>query len=426
MTRYLLAVGALATTVLLPTFALGQNAPVELVLWDQPGYSSDSVAPEIIAEFEAANPNIKIRRELYTIDQLTATAKTAMASGTGPDIIYTEVGAGREMFRAGLIRDITDFSAEFGWKDQYYPAAYKFGVDRDKLYGLGLEYEYAGVFYNDTLFKQEGWKVPETEAELLELCKAASAKGYVPVAHSQNPGYQNYFSFTMPLHNIVGVPDMEKLLFEGEGSWNTPDVIKAINVFDKNMRDANCFAPDVNGMTGDDANDLMISGKSLLEPIGTWVVGTLVEGTAGQYDIKMMPFPSIEGGKGGRVYTAGMGSLYMISNKTEHAREAAIFLDFLLSPENGRKWVEKARFIPPFPVDTTGLDISPLQEYVLKTLTDAATGQGGYQLGYNVDLFVPDPFNTMMRDGFQAVMAGTKTAEAQAADLEALWQARDK
>jgi raffinose/stachyose/melibiose transport system substrate-binding protein len=400
--------------------------PIELVVWDQHTGAASDVADDLYAKFEAAHPNIKIRREVYTLDQMIATAKTAMASGSGPDVLYFEVGAGREMFRAGLIKDITDYSTEFHWKDRYFPGAYNFGVDKGHLYGLGLEYEYAGIFYNDTLFKKEGWSPPSTLSEMLNYCKVAAAKGYLPVAHSQNPGFQNYFTFTMPLHNIVGVTAMEKLLFDGEGSWNTPDVIRAINVVDKDMKDAGCFANDVNGMTQDDAEDLMISGKSLMFPIGTWEVRALVEGTEGRYDIKMMPFPSIEGGKGGRVYTAGMGSLYMISAKSKHPNEAAMLLYSVLSPEAGKQWVEKARFIPPFHVDTAGLQIPPLQEDVLKTLTSAAEGGGDAKLGYNVDLFVPDPFNTMMREGFQAVMAGSKTPEQQAADLEKLWEGRDR
>jgi hypothetical protein len=47
-------------------------------------------------------------------------------------------------------------------------------------------------------------------------------------------------------------------------------------------------------------------------------------------------------------------------------------------------------------------------------------------MGYNIDVLTPDNFNTMMFDGFQEVLAGTKTAQQQADDLEnAMAEARE-
>ena len=43
------------------------------------------------------------------------------------------------------------------------------------------------------------------------------------------------------------------------------------------------------------------------------------------------------------------------------------------------------------------------------------------QFGYNVDVLAPPEFNDMMLNGFQAMLVGDKTAEQQAADLEAAW-----
>ena len=44
------------------------------------------------------------------------------------------------------------------------------------------------------------------------------------------------------------------------------------------------------------------------------------------------------------------------------------------------------------------------------------------QFGYNVDVLAPPEFNDMMQNGFQAILAGDKTPEQQAADLQAAWQ----
>lgn len=44
-------------------------------------------------------------------------------------------------------------------------------------------------------------------------------------------------------------------------------------------------------------------------------------------------------------------------------------------------------------------------------------------MGYNIDVLTPDTFNTIMGDGFQEVLAGSKTAEQQANDLQQAMEA---
>ena len=41
------------------------------------------------------------------------------------------------------------------------------------------------------------------------------------------------------------------------------------------------------------------------------------------------------------------------------------------------------------------------------------------EMGVNIDILTPEAFNTTMLDGFQAVLAGDRTAEEQAAALQA-------
>ncbi len=71
-------------------------------------------------------------------------------------------------------------------------------------------------------------------------------------------------------------------------------------------------------------------------------------------------------------------------------------------------------------VDTEGLEVTPLFKEVLEVLRSAANGET--ELGYNIDVLAPPQFNDTMQNGFQAILAGDKTAEEQAADLQAAWE----
>jgi raffinose/stachyose/melibiose transport system substrate-binding protein len=420
--RYWQGIGAVLV-ILATSFAFAQDR-VRLLVWDQHGEAGGqaSAIERIHASFMAEHPHIEIVRELTPFEQLRATARTALASGTGPDVIYHDVTPSRDLFQAGLILSLEDYAERFGWRDRFFEAGLDFTEVDGELMGLGLEYEFVGVFVNKTLFEQNGWDVPQTHEESLEFCRMASAEGYVPYAHSQNPGWQNFFSFTMPVHNYVGADYMEGLLFRDEGRWDTPEMVYAVNTVYEEMKEANCFVPDLNGLDYNGAQELFYTGESPLFPTGTWIIGRLLEATADTFETEMMPWPSIDGRE--RVYTAGMGSAYFISASTEHPEEAALYLDYLFSDEAVAIWVEEANFIPPIPVDTTEMDLDPLFRFALDTLTVAGSGEGDLSLGYNVDLLVPVEFNTMMMEGFQAVWDGRKTVEDQLADLQRIWEAR--
>lgn len=420
------ATQAPATQAPAATTAPVSQEPVTLLVWDAFGGGGMTAANTIYANFMAAHPNITIQEEPVPLGQALVTTKTALASGTGPDLIYHDVTPERDMFAQGLILDLTSYADQYKWKDRFYPAGLGFTTTNDgKIFALGLEFEFVGVFYNKTLMDQEGFKVPSTISETLDFCKQAKAKGYIPFSFGQNPGWQAYFSFTMPVHNMVGVDYMTNLVKKGVGSWNTPEILKGVKVFYVDMKNAGCFPEDVNGLDWDGMQANLWNGKALMIPTGTWIVEAMIENTQdGKYTFEMMPFPEIEGGKGGRVYTAGMGSAWAVSAATKHPAEAAMLLDYIFSPEAVKIWYEIGSLIPPINVDASSFALPPLSKFVAATLNKYALTPGG--MGYNIDVLVPSEFDVMLSSGFQAVWAGTKTPEQQLADLEKIWVERAK
>jgi len=345
-----------------------------------------------------------------------------VAGAGGPDVVYQDVTPARELIDAGLILELDDYADKYGWKERIYPGCYVWAHYKGKLWGLCLENEFVGIFYNQDLFDKEGLEVPQTHSEVLEFCREASARGYVPLAHGQNTGWQCYFSFTMPLHNSVGIEYMRNLLFEGEGRWDTDEILYPVNAVNEDMKMAGCFIEDLNALDFNGQIGLFNNEEAFMLPTGTWVVSEIAEFSK-DHNVKMMPWFDMETGEP-RAYTLGCGSAYYISADTQHPEEAAMLLDYLFSEEAAKIWIEGASRIPPIPVDISELAIEPLELYVIDTLKAAAEGTSGTSLGWDIDLIVPESFNQMMVDGFQAVYAGDKTAEEQLADLQRLWEER--
>jgi raffinose/stachyose/melibiose transport system substrate-binding protein len=117
----------------------------------------------------------------------------------------------------------------------------------------------------------------------------------------------------------------------------------------------------------------------------------------------------------------GMGSGVMISSATKHPDEAAAFLDLFFSEDFAKSWIVDGNTIPPVDIDPAQFDLEPLFLSFAQTIRQASTGGGG--LGYNIDVLTPPEFNTVMNEGFQAVLNGDRTPEEQAKALQDVWDA---
>ncbi len=393
---------------------------VELRVWDQFTGPESEAVDTIYAAFMEQHPDITVVREVVTDQTMRQTVNTALSSGTGPDVIYYAPGPGYAgvLAEAGLILPLDEMAAEYGWTDRIAAAALEQAEIDGVLYGMPLEIDLIGMYVNKTLMDQEGWETPETVDELIAFCGEAQTKGYIPLAFSNNPGWSAFHQFTFTSNNMIGPEAMRALLFDHEGRWDTPEQIQAIDNFFVDMRDAGCFADDVNAITYDDGNGLFFSGQALLHPTGSWLLSD-IEANMPDADIEYVPFPALDGGEG-RFWNSGLGSNWVVSSQSPHQEEAGQFLDYLISPEAAVVWAEQGNTPLPVTLDTSELDVSPLLGSVLEVLNEASSGE--IELGYNIDVLVPPEFNEAMQSGFQAVLAGDKTAEEQAADLQAAWE----
>jgi raffinose/stachyose/melibiose transport system substrate-binding protein len=393
---------------------------VELRVWDQFTDPTESDnADAIYAAFTEQNPNVTITREVFSTEQMRDVVNTAISSGTGPDLIFYDSGPGYAgvLADAGLILPLDDYAAQYGWDERIAAPAVEATTIDGSFYGMPLQTDLIGMYYNKTLLDQEGLTVPETLDELVAFCGQAAEKGYIPVNFADAEGWPAYHQFSMTANQMVG-PDGIRALLNNEGSWDTPEIVTAIEAFFVTLRDAGCFPEDPVAIAYDDGSPLFYSGEALLYPTGSWLIAE-IEVQMPDYEIGFVPFPEIEGGQG-RVWISGVGSAWYISSTTQHPDEAAAFIDYLFSQEAAEKWIGVSRYFVPVEVDMANIELGPLNNLVIETLQTA--GDEGVQFGYNIDVLAPPEFIEVMLSGFQAILVGDKTPEQQATDLEAAWE----
>src|SRR5215210_4732048 len=138
---------------------------VELRVWDQfTDPTTSAVADEIYAAFTEANPNVTITREAVSSDQMRDTVNTAVSSGTGPDVIFFDAGPGFAgvLIDAGLLIPLDDYAEQYGWKEKIAAPAQEGTSIDGVLYGMPLQVDLIGMYFNKTLLDQEGLTVPTT------------------------------------------------------------------------------------------------------------------------------------------------------------------------------------------------------------------------------------------------------------------------
>lgn len=394
---------------------------VELRVWDQFTVPEESaVADAIYGAFQEANPNVTIVREAFSTEQMRDTVNTAISSGSGPDVIFYDAGPGYAgvLADAGFLLPLTDYAAEYGWDERVSPPALEATSLGGVLYGMPLQTDLIGMYANKTLLEQEGLSIPTTLDEMVAFCGAAVEKGYVPIAFANNPGWSAFHQFSMTANQNIGPEAMREILVNNNGRWDTPEITEAISAYFETMRDAGCFPDGVNAIPYDDGNSLFYSGMALLNTTGSWIAGEIATNMPDQ-EVVYVPFPLIKDGNE-PTWISGVGSAYYINAATEHPDEAAAFVDFLFNQDSVEKWLGEAKYFVPVDFDASAVELDPVTTQIVEVLQ--AAGESDAQFGYNIDVMAPPAFNDMMQNGFQAMLNGDKTAEQQAADLQAAWE----
>jgi raffinose/stachyose/melibiose transport system substrate-binding protein len=383
---------------------------VPLRVWDSFTEEAQSQGMDsLVAAFGARFPGVEVKREAQSIDDMRPVLQTALASGTGPDVMYYDCGPGFAgvLARAGLLLPLDAAYKSYGWDKRIYPWTRERASFDGKSYGIANELEFVWVYYNKAIFKKLGVAEPKTYKDFTAICEKAKKAGYTPISFADKDKWPAFHQFSLFANNIAG----KKKIWDtvaGKVSWKDPDYVRAVQLFFVDLCKAGYFIQDSASVSYDDGNALFYSGQAAMHMTGTWLISGMTTNVK-DFEVGAFFFPSIDGKP---VYPpAGVGSGYFVSAKTAHAKEATDFLDHLFSAGSGKVWMQDMQLTPPIAVDAASLSLAPL----LKT---AAAAIRTKDMGYNIDVLTSAGFNTAMADGFQAVMLGLKSPQQQIDDME--------
>jgi raffinose/stachyose/melibiose transport system substrate-binding protein len=384
-------------------------AETTLKVWDQFSDEKDNAGMQaFIAAFEAANPDIKIQRDVQSSDDLRTVVQTALSSGSGPDVLYFDTGPGfaGELAKAGLLMPLDDLYAA-GLDKHIYPWSKERTRFDGKVYGVGNEVEFIGVYYNTEMFAELKLEVPKSYEDFVKVSEAIKAAGKVPVSFGDQDGWPAFHIFSLFMNNGVGKEKLEQMM-SGAASWDDPATVDAIKTFFVDANKAGYLLPSTTAVNYDDSRNFFTSGEAGMMITGTWLISDITTNAKFKPGWFFLP----KKGGGDPLPPAGLGSGYFINSKTANADAAKKFITFLFDPANAKMWTEGMNRFPTYKVDVSAANVPDL-------FKGAADALATVPMGYNIDVLMSDKFNTAMKDGFQAVLLDQKTPEDLAKELQA-------
>jgi len=173
--RALLLAALLLAAGALPGGCRGRDRAIELELWiaDFNQDTRELLDERVIPRFEAAHPGVKVNTQYIAWAHLDEKLTISFAGGVQPDVF--QVGAeyvGGLAYR-GMAEPLDERVAEWGAKDDFFPASWGTCVYQGRSYGLPYLSAPRVLLYRKDLLAQAGFARPPDTWE--ELAAAASA-----------------------------------------------------------------------------------------------------------------------------------------------------------------------------------------------------------------------------------------------------------
>ena len=354
-----------------------------------------------------AFPDVDIEIKMYSDRQ---SLQVEVAGGGGPDILDldgpTDVA---EFAKADRVLDLGKYAEQYGWQDMFYDWAYNSCFYNEKLYSLPTSFEGMVMYYNMDVMKENGWEVPKTEDELVELMKKIQEKGIIPITFG-NSNYQGavdwlYSTFT----SCYGGPAAVKAAMEGTGKYTDEPIKESIQTMVDWWQEGWLGDKASQSITNEDMLAFFAEGRAAMMIDGTWVSNQLLATYPDcNWDSEMMPQKE----EIGEILPFATGGGYSINANSKNPDLAAEVLNYLFtSLDRHYQSINEAGY-QPYPLkefDITkleGMDEKLLDQY--KLLMDA---QKNNQIGYCSWTFYPSDMRVYMNENTDALFLSSLTVD---------------
>ncbi|GHU77434.1 putative ABC transporter extracellular-binding protein YurO [Clostridia bacterium] len=324
------------------------SAPVTLNLWHiwGSGDSNSDAVSKVISDYEARNPNVKIKVQTFENDAYKTTIRTSVSDGTAPDVFSTWGGGFSKAFvDSGKVLKLDD-SLNDGTLSRVIGGALTNFTYDGSVYGLTFGMSCSGFFCNTALFDKYNLELPETWDELLSDIEVFKENGVIPISTTFKERWVIGMLFEAIALKAVGAEQLYPTLTKTGGTFSDPQYLNAANRL-MELVDAGAFNEDASAISRDEAEVSVKNGEAAMYYMGSWASGTVeADDSVDKGKFKFIPFPTLPDGNGKATeFNGGGADGLMISSTTKNPKEAVAFLKYLA--ENlAREDYQEGNYLP--------------------------------------------------------------------------------
>jgi len=371
--------------------------------WPQPQYMP--YFEEVVKEFEAKNPNIKVNMEAVADEPIKDKLRVLMGTDSQPDIFFTWSGEFAKKFvRSNNAYDLTDvLNNDDEWKNGFMEAGLEPFKTDGKNYGVPFRINGKFFAYSTEVFDKLGLSKPTTWKEFVEICDKIKADGIVPIAFGNQRPWAGCHYLTGLNQKMVPNEIRMKDYNPKTGEFMHEGYLEALNYF-KELNDKGYFNKGVNSTYHDMAHQLVASGKAAMIYVELEEFPQIEEELSGKWDF--FPLPDMPNERGNKNFLTGAPDGFMISASTKHPEESIAFLKFLTSKPMADKLVKMLGW--PSPIKGAVSAENNALPALIKGMEGIENAEG-MALWLDTDIHIK--ISDVYLPGLQELLNGTKTAE---------------
>jgi multiple sugar transport system substrate-binding protein len=339
-------VGALMLSVAVPAFAQQRSLVINT---DTSDPAPKAAFDALIADFEAANPDVKVTVNLFDHEGYKTAIRNFLTADS-PDLANWYAGNRMAPFvKAGQFMDVSDVWAENGLNESLASAASSMTID-GKQWGVPYTYYQWGIYFNKDVYKAAGVEVPKTWDEFVANCAKFQAAGVDCLTTGSKALWPTAGIFDYLDLRTNGY-DFHMQLTSGDIPW-TDDRVKA--VFAEWAKVVPYTTANHAAIDWQDAAALLVQGKAANYVMGNFAVATFKDGGMTNDSLGFMPFPEITPGLA-RAEEAPTDTIHIPAG-AKNVADAKRFLAFMASAEQQTKMNETLGQLPINKDSTVGDD----------------------------------------------------------------------
>ena len=339
---------AAALLLMLCVPAMAETTTVKV--WSHQNEAWNESYEGLIADFEAANPDIKIEYTTFPYDEFEAKIQTSLMGGdVGADVYVVWGGWMLDLIENDVLCEApADFIDSL--KEDTFPPVLGTLEKDGKYYGAPLELnaEYGGMIVNKHLFEESGYEYPTTWDEVMEIAKAVAEPEGDTMA-MRGLEFNSFDSLTFNWLAMILQKGGTYLKEDGSVDFTSPEAVESFAEMVSWVKDDH--VTNLEGLlvpAGLEGFDFLGMDEAYMVTRGSWSLSTLT-GTYGLEDgvdfeyIAQPPF--VEGAE--PKWVAETGWSLCVPKNTTVADAAWRFVEFMLEPENLRRNTLNCAQIPP-------------------------------------------------------------------------------